>query len=194
MNYLAHLLLAERRSLCPAGTLLGDVLRGPVEALEPAEVRRAVWHHRRLDSFTDTHPAFLRAKRRIDPTYRHFRGVMVDIFFDHYLARHWNAFHHEPLTAFCQRMYRQLLCRSESTELRPRIEAMARIDLLGSYVSVEGIDRALGSVSRRIRRSNGLDQGGRELQRHYDALESDFLAFFPQAVAFGDGLDHEALR
>ncbi|MDQ7007672.1 MAG: acyl carrier protein phosphodiesterase [Acidobacteriota bacterium] len=192
MNYLAHLLLAERRGLCPAGTLMGDGLRGPVDALGSAGLRRAVWHHRKLDSFTDTHPAFRRARRRLDPGYRHFRGVLVDIFFDHYLARHWRRFHDEPLAVFCERTYRRLLATSAFPELRGRVERMARIDLLGSYLTLEGIDRALRGLSRRVQRANHLHRGGHELRAHYQGLEGDFLDFFPQAVAYGDSLGVES--
>ena len=186
VNFLAHLCLADLHGICLPGSLLGDFAKGPIDDLPTREVQLAVSLHRRIDSFTDQHELVRRGKQRLDPELRHFRGVLIDIFFDHYLSRHWDRFHDQPLEAFCAAVYEQIAAHRPALPKRMHrlVDYMIGNHLLGSYAQISGIQHALEGMSRRFPRPNPLKRGAKELERHYEELEVDFLEFFPLLVNF----------
>ena len=100
MNYLAHLYLAGDDSELLIGGLMGDFVKGRVDPARPAAVRAGILLHRRVDSFTDQHPVVRRSKARIDPEFRRYAGILVDLFFDHFLACDWPAYSRQPLPQY----------------------------------------------------------------------------------------------
>jgi len=100
MNFLAHAVLAGPDTALRVGGLMGDFIRGPLPGRLPLQIAAGVELHRRIDGFTDAHPAFRRSCARVGPLRRHCAGVMVDMFCDHFLASHWARFSDEPLDAF----------------------------------------------------------------------------------------------
>ena len=100
MNFLAHALLADPDTALRVGGLMGDFIRGPLPSRLPVQIAAGVELNRRIDGFADAHPAFRRSCARVGLLRRHFAGVMVDMFYDHFLANHWARFSDEPLDAF----------------------------------------------------------------------------------------------
>lgn len=186
MNYLGHLYLSPPDEDALLGSLLGDFVKGPITDRYSGAVARAIALHRRLDSYTDSHPAVRRSKSRVSAARRRYAGIMIDIFYDHFLARHWDEFHEEPLRVFCARVYEMLERRHR--ELPERLQRMApsmvRWDWFGSYAEVESIYGALNRISQRLKRDNPLVDSADELLRNYTGLESDFRLFLPEARAF----------
>lgn len=190
MNHLAHTHLADRTGHSVLGTLLADYLRGRITADWDEDVRRGIRIHRALDTFTDAHPVTARSRARLRPPYRRFGGVLVDIFYDHFLARTWETWSDEPLAAFSARV--GALLTGDRERLPPRLgrflDYMLAEKLFVSYREPAGIDRALRGISLRSRRAVPLRDGVRELERNYDGLREDFAAFFPQVVAKAEDL------
>lgn len=183
MNYLAHALLAGGRPASLAGAMLGDFAAGLEWEALPAAVRAAIRHHREVDAFTDSHPLPRRSRARIAPRFRLLRGVMVDVFYDHFLARHWERYGDGgPLPRFTDRVYAAL--ERYDDHLSPRLRAvlprMRSEDWLASYGDLENVGRALGGMAHRLSRPTPLAQGLAELRAHYDAFEDDFHGFFPE--------------
>jgi acyl carrier protein phosphodiesterase len=186
MNYLAHLFLAQPQPEALLGALMGDFVKGPLAGRYPPDLARALSLHRRIDSFTDAHPRVAASRARVSPSRRRFAGIMVDLFYDHFLARDWHRYSPEPLELFSARVYR-LLERHEAIlpeRLRQIAPRMAAFDWLGSYRAVASIHVALDRMSTRLRRENRLHGGGVELEANYAALEADFQAFFPEVMRF----------
>ncbi len=187
MNYLAHLYLAERTGTSLIGSLMGDFARGRLRPgrFSPA-IEQGIRLHRRVDTFTDAHPAVRASRGRLQPPFRRYGGILIDMFYDHYLARHWGQFHEQPLAAFARRVNALLDARAES--LPQDLRRMARIlrehELLLSYRDATGIERALRGISQRLSRPNPLPWGIRELNRSYAQLEADFFVFMPQLETF----------
>jgi acyl carrier protein phosphodiesterase len=186
MNFLAHLYLAGD---CPerlVGQMMADFVRGRVSEELGDGIRAAIQAHRRIDAFSDRHPVVLRSKRRSGEENRRYAGVAVDLFYDHFLARHWERFSPVALEAFTHAAYETLLAREAIFPERMAlvVRRMAAQDWLGSYREVEGIGCALRGISRRCRRENRLPEGVRDLRAHYAAFEDDFLTFFPEVVRF----------
>lgn len=187
MNFLAHLYLGPQAAEPALGSVLGDFVKGPVSALDlPDAVREGVWLHRRIDGFTDQHALVLRSKQRISPLRRRYAGILVDMYYDHLLARHWSNFHAEPLAEYSAAMYRHLLSQRALMPEHARrvIERMAEYDWLSSYAELDNLHRAVDNLARRLTRENSLPGGVAELEADYAGFESDFLAFMPSVKSF----------
>jgi acyl carrier protein phosphodiesterase len=186
VNYLAHLYLSPPQEDAWLGSLLGDFVKGPLGERYRGPVAAAIVLHRQLDTYTDAHAAVRRSKARISAARRRYAGIMIDMFYDHFLARSWAEFHHEPLEAFTTRVYALLERRHAELPERLRFVAprMAARDWLGSYARATNIQRALDGISTRLRRANRLAGAGEELLVDYAGFEADFRAFLPDAKAF----------
>lgn len=186
MNFLAHLYLAGDSVYFQIGNIMADFVHINDQKSYPPEIIAGILLHRKVDRFTDEHPVFRRSRRRIDPRYRHLQGIMVDLFYDHFLAKYWREYHPEPLEAFSQRIYRRL--EDHHHILAPGLQRLLPYMISGNwlvaYRDVDGIEWALGGLSRRMRRKNVLAGGAAELRKHYAGLEGDFREFFPQVVDF----------
>jgi acyl carrier protein phosphodiesterase len=198
LNYLAHLLLSPPGEDSLLGSVLGDFIKGPVNE----DVRQrygpdmtfAIVLHRRIDSFTDAHPVVRESRNRISPDRRRFAGVMVDLFYDHFLAKNWGDYHDQPLADFTSTFYSIVAQRRNRLpdHFRHVSELMAAFDWLGSYADVSSIDSALNRMSHRLKRENTLSGSAQELVANYADLEADFRTFIPDAIVFARDASSEA--
>lgn len=185
MNYLTHLYLSDGTPEGLVGSLLGDFVKGDRHNSYAPAVRQAIMVHRRLDAFTDHHPTVKQSKRRLRSVHRHTKGILVDLFYDHFLARHWEAFATRPLAAFTAEAYRafEAFPHPYPERLAHILPYMVADDWLLSYRELANIGRALGGISRRLSRKTDLADGLADLETHYMDLEADFRAFMPLALA-----------
>lgn len=187
MNYLAHLHLGGQRPAQLLGSLYGDFVKGRLVGVWPADIEAAIDLHRDIDVFTDSHPLVRQAMARFPAARRRYAGIVLDIFFDHCLARDWASYSAEPLAQFTQRTYQVLTCEPNLPErlawVAPR---MAAQDWLGSYVDFEVVARVLRGVASRLSRPEKLDGAMEELRELYQPLSEDFRAFYPVLQAFAE--------
>ena len=185
MHSLAHLHLGGPRPGQLLGSLYGDFVKGPLAGRFAAEVEAAILLHRRIDAFTDRHPLVRAACARFPVERRRYAGILLDLFFDHCLARHWDDYADEPLTGFSARVYRVLDAEPQLpgrlAQIAPR---MAAQDWLGSYREFAVLERVLLNMQRRLSRPEGLDGALIELERLYPVLLEDFRRFYPELMAF----------
>lgn len=184
MNYLAHSVLADFGDDVLLGSLLGDAWRGRPERLENVAVRCGLMLHRRLDVFTDAHPCFARSRARLRPQYRRYAGILVDVFYDHFLARDWPVFRADSSVAFAQRVYQLTLDKEAQLpeKLRRFARYMRKHQLLTGYARREVIGQVLGGLSQRLSRANPIADALDELIRNETGLREDFYRFFPHAT------------
>lgn len=187
MNWLAHLFLSEPEVEHRLGNLLADVVKGKARAALPPGIQRGIACHQAIDAFTDTHAVVQRSKRRISEEYGRFAGILVDVFYDHFLARDWTQYASVSLEQFTAEIYqsfRSYTAAELPEEARELLTGMSATDLLGSYQSLAGIAAALRRLSRRLEmrlgRKFALERAIGELETHYDAFGQDFAAFFPE--------------
>lgn len=189
MNYLAHLYLTDQNDDGWLGALLGDFVKGPLHERYGEAITRAIVLHRNIDTFTDAHEVILRSKARVSMERRRYAGIMVDMFYDHFLAKHWQTFDDRPLSDFTARVY--ALLGQRHAMLPERLQrvapSMARMDWLGSYAQVDSVRTALDNMGRRLTRENRLLDSADELEAHYTGFEADFRAFMPDVRAFAGG-------
>ena len=187
MNFLAHLYLSPDTPDALIGSLLGDFVKGPVErAGYNDEITRAIRLHRAIDTFTDAHPVFAASKARVSPARRRYAGILVDLFYDHFLARHWHDYHGQHLETFAADIYGMLLDRAAGLpEPAGRmVTFMARQDWLVSYREVDAVGAALERMGRRLTRGNALLGSIEDLESAYAGFEADFRAFMPEVATF----------
>jgi acyl carrier protein phosphodiesterase len=186
VNWLAHAFLSEPDVEFRLGNLLADLVKGRDRAGMPAAFLEGARRHQAIDVFTDAHPAVHRSRSRIGGDFRHATGILVDVFYDHFLALDWERYAPEPLEAFTARLYADIRARPFQlpTEARAALERMMSDDRLGSYRRLDGIEAALRRVSLRLQartgRDLGLERGVSELVAHFGGLRADFDEFFPQ--------------
>lgn len=188
MNYLAHLHLGGPAPAQLLGSLYGDFVKGPLGGRFSADIEAAIRLHRRIDAFTDSHPAVLAARARFPAERRRTSGILLDLFFDHCLARAWDDYASESLPQFTNRVYRVLTATPELPGQLARIAPrMAAQDWLGSYRDFATLPRVVNAMRHRLSRPQLLEGAEDELARLYDALWADFREFYPQLMRFADG-------
>ena len=185
MNYLAHAWLARHSDDAILGALLGDFVFGQ-SGLEdwPAPVRSEIVRHRRIDRYTDDHPAVVAMRTRFGGL-RRYAGIVLDVYFDHCLAQGWDRWNAAPLAAFTARIYRILEERRDRLPARLAAIAprMAAHDWLGSYARRASVDAAVRGISTRLSRNGDRLLACLEIL-HADEEEAraTFETFFPQLM------------
>ena len=185
MNFLFHLHLSGSDPYLLTGNFMGDFVKGRLRAEYPPGVAAGITLHRRIDSFAQRHCFFRRSYDRIAPQYGLWRGILVDMFYDHFLSTTWDEWVDEPLMAYLERARKMIDGQYEW--LPERLQSLLPVifdDLLPSYGDVAGIGVALERMSRRVRRANPLAGGERELMQNYAELREDFRCFMPAVREF----------
>jgi acyl carrier protein phosphodiesterase len=189
MNWLAHVYLSEPDVEFRLGNLLADLVKGRDRNAMPPRFLDGVKRHQEIDSFTDSHPVVHRSRGRVSAENRRFAGILVDVFYDHYLALDWDRYCDEPLDAFTKRLYAEVRAHPIAlpAEAQAAVNRMLADDRLGFYRQVEGIEAALRRVSirlaERVGRDFALERMISELHANFDGLKGDFTEFFPQLQA-----------
>lgn len=186
MNHLAHLFLAGDSAESLIGNLSGDFVKGPLGDRFPRGIQDGIMHHRRVDAFTDAHPAVSAFRRVLIPDHGHYSRVIADMFLDHFLACRFEEYAREPLEPFLARTYAAIDPHEESLPgmLRFVYPRMRDEGWLESYRDVEGIRFALMNMSRRFSRQPQLESAARHLVDSRVELERRFEEFFPDVMAF----------
>ena len=188
MNYLAHAWLARHSDEAILGAILGDFVFGQSTLQDwPMSIRSEIVRHRRIDRYTDDHPAVVAARGLFDAAgLRRYAGIVLDVYFDHCLARDWLRWNDVSLATFTSRVYRVL--HEHRGELPPRLQAiaprMAAHDWLGSYRQRKNVDAAVRGIATRLSRNGErliacLDV----LRANETAVDAAFEAFFPDLIA-----------
>lgn len=185
MNYLAHLHLGGREPQQLLGSLYGDFVKGSLQGRFPPALEASIRLHRHIDSYTDSHPLVLAALARFPRERRRFAGIVLDVFFDHCLARHWDDYAAQPLSAFTGDFYRVLLAEPALPGRLAHIAPfMAADDWLGAYGDFDTLEQVFRGIARRLSRPEGMDGVMGELEVLYEPLLADFREFYPQLQAF----------
>ena len=180
---MAHLHLSGNNEKILVGNFIADFVKGraALAAFDPA-IATGIELHRAIDSFTDTHAIVKQSKVRLSSTYRHYSGVIVDMFYDHFLAANWSRYHPCSLLDFSQSCYTTLV---NYTPMLPEgakrmLPFMSKHNWLVSYGTVEGINKALTGMARRTPYPSKMDEATHDLTAHYKLFQHEFELFFPQ--------------
>ena len=188
MNYLAHIYLSGDCPETMIGGLLGDFVKGPLRGDLPQAIETGIKLHRKIDVFTDALPDIKTAINRIEPPYRRFGGILIDICYDHFLATHWSVFHSQPLESYCQYFYQVLSDYDHHLPANAKrfSEVAPKVKWLESYVKMGKLEYVLEKVGQRFRTTIPLEKAYPQLLRDYPLLSEEFSRTFPQILTFAE--------
>ena len=188
MNYLAHIYLSGTNEKLMIGNFIADSIKGnDWKGYEP-DVMKGIKLHRAIDHFTDTHEIVKQSKKRLWERYRHYNAVIIDIFYDHFLAKHWSKYHDLPLSEFVDDSYDILhkYDRILPDKTKLFLKYMVKNNWLYNYQFVEGIDKVMKGMANRASFNSGMEYATEELEEYYDDFSDDFESFFPHLRQFVD--------
>jgi len=192
MNFLAHLFLADDSPESRIGSLMPDLVRGPLPRDLHPVVAAGAMLHRKVDGYTDTHRIFYESRQRLRQRHGLYSGILVDVIYDHYLASNWQHWHDLPLDAFVARVHDHFVAGSALMPQRMRdiVGRMNSQQWLLCYASLDGIELTLQRMSQRLserfNRDVRLHDAMDEVRAEYDAFADDFARFFPQLRLFAE--------
>ncbi|OIQ30388.1 MAG: ACP phosphodiesterase [Bacteroidetes bacterium MedPE-SWsnd-G2] len=188
MNFLAHIYLSGDNKLITLGNFGADSIKGKQYAKYPEEFQVGVLLHRQIDSFTDSHPIVRQSTKRLHSKYGHYSGIIVDIFYDHFLAKNWSEYHNSNLSDFVSDFYQTLLRHQDI--MPERIQQMTPFliqdNWLLSYAKTSGIATVLTNMNRRTGYKSNMNKAIEDLQLHYSEFETEFRTYFTELIAFAD--------
>lgn len=188
MNFLAHIYLSGDNDLIKIGNFMADGIRGKHFENYPLEIQKGIILHRAIDTFTDAHPVFRKSTKRLHEHYHHYSGVIVDVFYDHFLAKNWTKYSDEKLEDFVERFYQSLHYNYEMLSERTKalMPIMMKENWLVSYQTVEGIVHILTQMDHRIKNESKMRFATNELLEFYSEFENEFTEFFEELILFSN--------
>ena len=184
MNFLAHIYLSGDNDLMKIGNFMADGIHGKHFDTFPIAIQKGIILHRSIDTFTDAHPIFRQSTKRLHANYHHYSGIIVDIFYDHFLAKNWSNYSDERLEDYSERFYQSL--RDNYDDLTPKTQKMMPYliehNWLLSYQTIEGIESVLTKMDTRMKLDSNMRFSVAELKTYYSDFESEFTAFFSALI------------
>ncbi|RZJ31382.1 MAG: DUF479 domain-containing protein [Flavobacterium sp.] len=182
MNFLAHIYLSGDNELVRIGNFMADGIRGKEYESYPADIQKGIMLHRAIDSFTDAHPIFRAGTKRLHSKYHHYSGVVMDLYYDHFLAKNWSRYSTESLESFADLFYRSLEENFEllSAKTKSILPIMKDHNWLVSYATIEGLSRIFWNMDRRTGNESKMSSATTELLQYYNEYELEFSDFFQE--------------
>lgn len=186
VNYLAHMYLAGDDADSVIGNFIADHVKGEEINKYTEGVISGIKMHRAVDEFTDNHPIVKLSIARLRPKFRKYSGVIVDMFYDHFLSANWELYCKTDLDRFTAERFEILLSNSDIMPHRAQylLPFMIKNNWLKMYGTIEGLDRALTGMSKRTSFISQLEHASSELKEHYGRFKDEFEEFWPQLIDF----------
>ncbi len=188
MNFLAHIYLSKEDKEITIGNFIADAVKGRKYQDYPPEISKGILLHRNIDTFTDFHPTVRKSTARLHANYSHYSGVIVDMLYDHFLAKNWNKYHPEPLASYADNFYKMIL---ENIEIMPEriqkmIPYMVNNNWLESYATIDGMGEILSQMNYRTQGKSNMNLAVNELVLYYPDFQSEFTSFFDELIDFSN--------
>ena len=168
------------------GNFIADSISNRDIPALPASIQDGILLHRKIDSYTDAHPKVREGTKLLHAKHRKYAPVLIDVYFDFFLSRHWDKFADVPKQDFCQSAYKTL---KENIEWMPpglkrSLPLMIADNWLMNYGTREGLEFTFERMSRRVSRPQLVEGATATLFENEAALETIFLDFFPDIVQY----------
>lgn len=186
MNFLAHIYLSGDNEELKIGNFIADSVKGKQYLEYPPGIIKGIVLHRAIDTFTDTHPIVSKSVERLFDRYGHYSRVIVDILYDHFLAANWKDYSDIPLKIYTEDFYKLL---QDNFEILPKpvqnfLPYMVADNWLYNYRKIEGIEKILFQMNRRIKYRAKMHLAVEELREFYKEFEDEFTRFFEELRAY----------
>lgn len=184
MNYLAHIFLSGRHEEILIGNFIADSISNKKIEELPEGMKKGILLHRKIDSFTDSHPKVKESTKLLNQAHGKYAPVMLDIFYDYFLMKNWKRYSDEDFDVFKKRSYRILEENMKwiPPKMRKNLPGMIAADWLTSYGKLEGIEFTIGKVKNRVSKPDFLDNPIESIFDHEEMLNDNFNIFFPDLM------------
>lgn len=188
MNYLAHIYLSGENPRIQIGNFMGDGIRGKEYKHFHPDIQIGVLLHREIDTFTDMHPIFRKSKYRLVPKYNHFSGIIIDMFYDHFLAKHWSLYHHIPLNEYAKKFYETLATFENELNQKTKniLPYITKYNWLERYQYLIELQSILSQMDQRFSFPSKMNESVELLHKQYDLFEDEFFKFFRELMIFSE--------
>lgn len=168
------------------GNFIADGIPGNKYKMYPKEIQKGIILHRHIDTFTDAHLTFRQSTRRLHKNYGHYSGIIVDILYDHFLAKNWSKYSDVPLEDYAEIFYQTL---TDNIEILPQrilkmIPHLISGNWLTSYATKEGIAKVLKGMNARTQNRSRMNLATKELDLFYNEFQAEFTSFFEELIMF----------
>jgi acyl carrier protein phosphodiesterase len=182
MNFLAHIYLSENNDFMKIGNFMADSIRGHHYLDYPEEIKKGILLHRYIDTFTDAHPIYRKSKHRLHEKYGHYSGVIMDIVYDHFLAKNWNYYSDEKLEDYAAYFYKLLDDNYDilTEKTKGMLPYMKERNWLVSYASLGGLEMILFQMDYRTKHRVNMQEAIVEVELFYTEFEEEFTLFFEE--------------
>jgi len=186
MNFLAHIYLSGDNEMVVLGNFMADGIHGEAYKKYPEDIQKGILLHREIDTFTDVHPVVRQSTKRLHKNYGHYSGVIVDIMYDHFLAKNWEMFSKLPLDVFVANFYKILDRNFDilTARVKRMMPFMIAENWLLNYSKIEGIQQVLDGMNRRTENKSKMNEATKELSIFYSEFEAEFMLFFEDLIHF----------
>ncbi|MBL4667778.1 MAG: DUF479 domain-containing protein [Flavobacteriales bacterium] len=186
MNYLAHFYLSNNDKNLIIGNYIADDIKGKAYLDYPIEIQKGILLHRKIDDFTDNHHIVLNSKNIIRHHQNKYTPVVMDVFYDYFLAKNWASYSEQELLIFTTKIYKTLFKTIKNLPLKSKVRLpfMAKSNWLYNYRKIEGIEKALTGLSNRANYNNNMNKAHIILKKEEENLNTDFNLFFPELIHF----------
>ncbi|WP_026724997.1 acyl carrier protein phosphodiesterase [Flavobacterium sasangense] len=184
MNFLAHIYLSGDDDFVKIGNFMADSIRGSQYLDYPNSLQKGILLHRHIDSFTDAHPIYRKSKHRLHEKYGHYSGVIMDIAYDHFLAKNWSKYSNEKLEDYAADFYKLMQDNYEILTERTKgmLPYMIGRNWLVSYATIAGLEMILFQMDYKTKHRAHMQEAIVEIQDFYTEFESEFFQFFEELV------------
>lgn len=188
MNYLAHIYLSGKDESVQLGNFFADSIKGKSYLNYPKKIQYGILLHRQIDSFTDNHLILRKSKLRLDERFGLYKGIIIDIFYDHFLAKNWSDYSDISLEDFSNDFYDLLLNNFDVLPVSTQRMVPYLVDQkwLQSYAQIDGIEKVLIGMNKRTNNRSEMHLAISDLHKHYEAFEKDFTLFFEDIIVFAE--------
>jgi len=186
MNFLAHIYLSGENDDLKIGNFVADSIKGKQYLKYPAEIQKGIVLHRAIDSFTDTHPIVSQSVARLFERYGHYSRVIMDVLYDHFLAANWKEYSDVPLKIYTEDFYKLLQVNYEvlPKKVQNFLPYMIADNWLYNYRTIEGIEKILWQMNRRVKHPVKMHLAIEELREFYEEFEAEFKSFFEELQVY----------
>ena len=186
MNFLAHVYLFNDNFSLAVENLIADRVKGKDLTDFPPMIQKGILSHRKIDIFTDHHPLFKEFVSLLFPIYRHYSRVIIDMYFDHFLASNWDKYHSKNLKVFSYEFYDALKIESENfpENIKNFSRKLIFYNWFDSYKTITGLELILAQMEQRTRFPSKLSASTKQLKENYTYFHNHFSSFMEEVIDF----------
>lgn len=186
MNFLAHIYLSGNSDGILIGNFIGDYVKGRNYNNYPPMVKKGILLHRNIDSFTDKHPITYQCRNLVNEKYSKYSGIVIDIFYDHYLAANWNLYSRQSLKKFIYGKYKILTRHFDifPDGVKRFFPYFVKSNWLEAYSTFDGLESVLRRMSYRTSLPDYAEFALLKLSDNYEIVKRDFKTFFTEIISY----------